>query len=74
VLAAGAVACRARRTASPADRARAASQAFLGAYLDAGGRVVRRDQGGDTVSEGQAYAMLVAAATGDRQRFDLAWQ
>jgi endo-1,4-beta-D-glucanase Y len=74
VLAAGAVACRARRTASPADRARAASQAFLGAYLDAGGRVVRRDQGGDTVSEGQAYAMLVAAAIGDRQRFDLAWQ
>lgn len=74
MLAAGAVACRARRTASPADRARASSQAFLGAYLDAGGRVVRRDQGGDTVSEGQAYAMLVAAGIGDRRRFDLAWQ
>src|SRR5205823_12290093 len=33
----------------------------------------RRDQGGDTVSEGQAYAMLVAAAIRDRTRFDRAW-
>jgi endoglucanase len=34
---------------------------------------VRRDQGGDTVSEGQAYAMLLAVAVGDERRFDLAW-
>jgi endoglucanase len=35
--------------------------------------VVRRDQGGDTVSEGQAYAMLLAAATGDSDRFATVW-
>ena len=41
--------------------------------MDPDGRVVRRDQGGDTVSEGQAYAMLLAAAIGDRARFDRVW-
>ena len=51
----------------------AAAHRFLDTYLDPTGRVVRRDQGGDTVSEGQAYAMLIAVAVGDRPRFDLAW-
>jgi endo-1,4-beta-D-glucanase Y len=37
------------------------------------GRVVRLDQGGDTVSEGQAYAMLLSAAIGDSARFARAW-
>jgi endoglucanase len=41
--------------------------------MEPNGRVARRDKGGDTVSEGQAYAMLLAAATGDRERFDAAW-
>jgi endoglucanase len=41
--------------------------------MDADGRVIRRDQGGDTVSEGQAYAMLIAAGIGDRRSFRLAW-
>jgi endo-1,4-beta-D-glucanase Y len=50
-----------------------ASERFLDRYMDSGGRVVRHDQGGDTVSEGQAYAMLLAAADGDRKRFDAAW-
>ncbi len=36
--------------------------------------MIRHDQGGDTVSEGQAYAMLLAVANGDRRRFDLAWR
>ena len=49
------------------------SRQFLDGYLGPDGRVVRRDQGGDTVSEGQAYAMLVAQAIGDRHRFGLAW-
>ncbi len=31
------------------------------------------DQGGDTVGEGQAYGMLLAAAIGDAQRFDTIW-
>ena len=51
----------------------AAAGAFLERYLDGDGRVVRHDQGGDTVSEGQAYAMLLTAASGDRDRFERAW-
>ena len=47
---------------------------FLDGYVEPDGRVVRRDQGGDTVSEGQAYAMLLTAAIGDRERFELVWQ
>lgn len=53
--------------------AHAAANRFLDRYLAPDGRVVRHDQGGDTVSEGQAYAMLAAVATGDRPRFDRAW-
>ena len=43
------------------------------AYVDPDGRVVRRDQDGDTVSEGQAYAMLVAVALDDRGTFASVW-
>jgi len=50
-----------------------AARAFLDRYTEADGRVVRRDQGGDTVSEGQAYAMLVAVGTGDQARFLVVW-
>ena len=57
----------------PAGHAAFDARAFLTRYEDADGRVVRRDQGGDTVSEGQAYAMLLAVAVGDERRFDLAW-
>ena len=46
---------------------------FLAANVDPDGRVVRRDQDGDTVSEGQAYAMLVAVALGDRATFRAVW-
>jgi endo-1,4-beta-D-glucanase Y len=60
-------------TRAAPEQARAAAQAFLTRYVEADGRVVRRDQGGDTVSEGQAYAMLLAAAIGDRTRFDRVW-
>ena len=42
-------------------------------YVTRDGRVVRRDQGGDTVGEGQAYGMLLAAAIGDQRRFDTIW-
>jgi endoglucanase len=37
------------------------------------GRVVRTEEGGDTVSEGQAYGLLLAAAIEDQQRFDQVW-
>lgn len=46
---------------------------FFDEYVDPDGRVVRHDEGGDTVSEGQAYALLLATATGDRERFDRVW-
>jgi endo-1,4-beta-D-glucanase Y len=48
-------------------------EGFLDRYVEDDGRVVRHDQGGDTVSEGQAYAMLIAAADSDRERFDRVW-
>ncbi len=50
-----------------------AARAFLSTYVDPDGRVVRRDQGGDTVSEGQAYALLLAEAAGDQATFDRVW-
>ena len=56
------------------EQAVAASKEFLKRYVDPDGRVVRRDQGGDTVSEGQAYAMLVAVAIDDRETFDRVWR
>ena len=50
-----------------------AGRGFLSAYVEPDGRVVRRDQDGDTVSEGQAYAMLVAVALDDRETFAAVW-
>lgn len=61
---------------SPQDAAAEAAsdpRAFLDTYVDPQGRVVRLDQGGDTVSEGQAYGMLVAAGVEDQETFDLIW-
>jgi endoglucanase len=57
------------------DAARSPEQlrtAFLARFVR-DGRVVRTDQGGDTVSEGQAYGLLIAYANGDRKRFDAIW-
>lgn len=64
-----------------ADRERSAAHdalagpatAFLDRYVDPDGRVVRRDQSGDSVSEGQAYAMLVAVGSGDDTTFRSVW-
>ena len=50
-----------------------AAKRFLNRYAMPDGRVVRIDQGGDTVSEGQAYGMLLAAAIGDAKRFNAIW-
>ncbi len=47
---------------------------YLDTYVEGDGRVVRLDQGGDTVSEGQAYGMLIAVLADDRDRFDAIWQ
>jgi endoglucanase len=51
----------------------AAATAFAGDYVGGDGRVSRADQGGDTVSEGQAYGMLIAAANGEAERFASIW-
>jgi endoglucanase len=61
-----------RRGAEPTPAELA--ERFLRRYQQPDGRVIRRDQGGDTVSEGQAYAMLLAVATGDSRRFATAWR
>lgn len=53
--------------------ARDAGDRFLDDYMADDGRVVRKDEGGDVVSEGQAYGMLIAAALGDEHRFRLIW-
>jgi endo-1,4-beta-D-glucanase Y len=55
------------------DPAVASAQRFLDRYMTSDGRVSRIDQGGDTVGEGQAYGMLMAAAIGDEKRFDAMW-
>ena len=62
-----------RLGASHQKLARDAAYAFLATYTTDGGRIQRTDQGGDTVGEGQAYGMLLAAAVGDQQRFDRIW-
>lgn len=59
-------------TPSPEPDATARAAAFLDEWVD-DGRVVRRDEGGDTVSEGQAYGMLAAVAAGDEVAFDEIW-
>jgi endoglucanase len=61
------------RTLRDQDGLTDAGAEFFRRYVEPDGRVVRRDQGGDTVSEGQAYAMLIAVAADDRETFDRVW-
>ncbi|HET7665453.1 MAG TPA: glycosyl hydrolase family 8 [Mycobacterium sp.] len=56
------------------ETARNTAQAFLDQYVEPDGRVVRRDEGGDVVSEGQAYGMLIAVAIGDETKFRSIWE
>jgi cellulose synthase/poly-beta-1,6-N-acetylglucosamine synthase-like glycosyltransferase len=58
---------------SLSEKAHASAEAFFSRYVQPDGRVVRSDQGGDTVSEGQAYAMLLAVALDDRAGFNRVW-
>jgi endoglucanase len=62
-----------RSAPEPAVTAGTATEHFLSSYVERDGRVVRRDQGGDTVSEGQAYALLLTAATEDEEQFGRVW-
>jgi endoglucanase len=57
----------------PRPAAREAAADFLDRYVEADGRVVRHDQGGDTVSEGQSYALLLARVAGEDETFRRVW-
>lgn len=46
---------------------------FLAANARADGQVVRLDQGNDTVSEGQAYGLLLAEVSGNAGTFWRIW-
>jgi cellulose synthase (UDP-forming) len=59
---------------SLSEQAHDAADSFFQHYVQPNGRVSRTDQGGDTVSEGQAYAMLLGVALDDKARFDRVWQ
>jgi endoglucanase len=71
-LAAAAGGCGGSSSAASASQ-RAAARS-LAVYARPDGRVVRPDQGGDTVSEGQAYGMLLAEVAGDHAAFRRIWQ
>ena len=74
MLAASLMACAtAGADSGSTDEATAAVDEFFDRYLQPSGRIARTDQGGDTVSEGQAYGMLMAAAIGDRENFQRMW-
>lgn len=47
--------------------------AFLHRYVSSSGAVVRYDQGGDVVSEGQGYALLLSYAVDDPALFAKVW-
>ena len=57
----------------PALDAPELATAFLDDWVE-GGRVVRHDEGGDTVSEGQAYGLFAAVIAEDEERFDEIWE
>lgn len=55
------------------DPVEQATRAFLERYVAADGRVVRDTEDRDTVSEGQAYALLLSVAIGDAEGFGRVW-
>ena len=67
----GASGSRPARQNSTAQRS---ASAFLAAYVRPDGRVARPDQGNDTVSEGQAYGLLLAEVANEPAVFGRIWQ
>ena len=61
-------------SAAGGGAARRAAARFLDAYVRPDGRVTRPDQGGDTVSEGQAYGLLLAEVAGRPAISGRIWQ
>lgn len=71
-------ACTDGASEKPADRASSqpaspAASHFLDTYVTEDGRVLRTDQGSDIVSEGQAYAMLIALHAGRKELVPTIW-
>lgn len=62
----------ATETPDPEQTLEQAADQFLAEWVE-DGRVVRHDQGGDTVSEGQAYGLLIALAADDEEAFSAIW-
>lgn len=60
-------------TTTTAPPAKNLAIAFLDRYAASNGRVIRWDQGGDSVSEGQGYGLLLAVAAHDAARFAAIW-
>lgn len=58
--------------AAPELDAAALASTFLDEWVE-DGRVVRHDEGGDTVSEGQAYGLFAAVIADDEDAFDDIW-
>ncbi len=73
VIASAALAAAVAGCSAPSMQEQAATQ-FLSKYVQRDGRVVRLDQGRDTVSEGQAYGMLLAEALGKYGVFGRIWE
>jgi endoglucanase len=73
VIGCAALACALAACGGSSSSSQQASGGFLSTYARSDGQVVRTDQGGDTVSEGQAYGMLVAEATGNDGEFQTVW-
>jgi endoglucanase len=61
-------------TTSPKVSGGDAASAFLSRYVTPDGRVLRHDQAGDIVSEGQAYGMLIAESAGRPELARTIWQ
>jgi len=59
---------------APGDAGQGLAAAFLAHYVRPDGRVARPDQGNDTVSEGQAYGLLLAEAAGEPAVFGRIWR
>jgi endoglucanase len=62
-----------RSAAAYRAEARSSAVAFLHRYVMPDGRVARFDQGGDTVSEGQSYGLLLAEVAGEPAEVRLIW-
>lgn len=64
----------ARASSGNSALADGAAASFVSHYALPSGRIDRIDQGGDTVSAGQAYGMLMTVALGERRRFAVIWR